>query len=62
MPQKRTRSSQFSAKWQLPLKASCLIYVGSGFERKGLDAAIRAIAPTDRYLLVGRNRWLSIAL
>lgn len=40
------------AKWQLPLQATCLIYVGSGFERKGLAAAIRAIAPTDRYLLV----------
>ncbi|PLL01559.1 glycosyl transferase family 1, partial [Klebsiella pneumoniae] len=34
------------AKWQLPLQATCLIYVGSGFERKGLAAAIRAIAPT----------------
>ncbi len=40
------------ANWQLPLQATCLIYVGSGFERKGLAAAIRAIAPTDRYLLV----------
>ncbi|MBN0415962.1 glycosyltransferase family 4 protein, partial [Pseudomonas aeruginosa] len=40
------------AKWHLPLQATCLIYVGSGFERKGLAAAIRAIAPTDRYLLV----------
>ncbi|MDU2776225.1 MAG: glycosyltransferase family 4 protein, partial [Klebsiella grimontii] len=40
------------AKWNLPIQATCLIYVGSGFERKGLDAAIRAIAPTNRYLLV----------
>ena len=40
------------AKWNLPRQATCLIYVGSGFERKGLDAAIRAIAPTNRYLLV----------
>ncbi len=39
-------------QWNLPLQATCLIYVGSGFERKGLNAAIRAIAPTDRYLLV----------
>jgi hypothetical protein len=23
------------AKWNLPLQATCLIYVGSGFERKG---------------------------
>lgn len=39
-------------KWQLPEKASCLIFVGSGFERKGLSAAIQAVAPTDRHLLV----------
>jgi len=36
----------------LPLNACVLIYVGSGFERKGLAAAIKAIAGTDRYLVV----------
>ncbi|MBV8044725.1 glycosyltransferase family 4 protein, partial [Pluralibacter sp.] len=54
------------AKWDLPLQATCLIYVGSGFERKGLDAAIRAIAPSDRYLLVvgkdkDQNRYQQLA-
>ncbi|MGQ3905185.1 glycosyltransferase family 4 protein [Mixta calida] len=39
-------------KWQLPLTATCLIYVGSGFERKGLENAIRAIAASDRHLIV----------
>lgn len=39
-------------QYQLPVEATCLIYVGSGFERKGLEAAIKAIAPTDRHLLV----------
>lgn len=39
-------------QWRIPEKASCLIFVGSGFERKGLSAAIQAIAPTDRHLLV----------
>lgn len=39
-------------KISLPEQASALIYVGSGFERKGLAAAIRAIAGTGRYLLV----------
>lgn len=39
-------------KMALPLDASVMIYVGSGFERKGLEAAIRAVATTDRYLLV----------
>ncbi len=36
----------------LPADACTLIYVGSGFERKGLKQAITAIASTDRYLIV----------
>lgn len=39
-------------QFDLPASATVLCFVGSGFERKGLAAAIRAIAPTDRYLLV----------
>ena len=39
-------------QYRVPIDATCLIYVGSGFERKGLDAAIKAIANTDRHLLV----------
>lgn len=39
-------------KWHLPAHVSCLIFVGSGFERKGLTAAIQAIAPTNRHLMV----------
>lgn len=36
----------------IPAHATVMCFVGSGFERKGLAAAIRAIAKTDRYLLV----------
>ncbi|VFP79621.1 glycosyltransferase family 4 protein [Candidatus Erwinia haradaeae] len=36
----------------LPLDVHLLIYVGSGFERKGLAAAIHAIANTNSYLVV----------
>ncbi|MBD2809904.1 glycosyltransferase family 4 protein [Xenorhabdus sp. Vera] len=43
---------QLRQQYQIPLTARCLIYVGSGFERKGLSAAIQAIAKTDSYLLV----------
>ncbi|MDR3432841.1 MAG: glycosyltransferase family 4 protein [Rouxiella aceris] len=39
-------------QYSIPVAASCLIYVGSGFERKGLAAAIKAVANTDRHLLV----------
>nr|BAG69727.1 glycosyltransferase family 1 [uncultured bacterium] len=39
-------------QYGIPAEAVTLCFVGSGFERKGLAAAIRAIAPTDRYLLV----------
>lgn len=47
--QQRTKLRQ---QLSLPVDASLLIYVGSGFERKGLAAAIRALAGTDRYLVV----------
>lgn len=36
----------------IPQNAVALVFVGSGFERKGLASAIRAIAITDRYLVV----------
>ena len=36
----------------IPQNAVTLVFVGSGFERKGLASAIRAIANTDRYLVV----------
>lgn len=36
----------------LPDAATVLIYVGSGFERKGLKAAIQALAASDRYLKI----------
>lgn len=39
-------------KLAIPATAHCLIFVGSGFERKGLAAAIEALAGTDSYLLV----------
>jgi len=39
-------------KWQIPLNATCFVFVGSGFERKGLAQAIQAIASTDRHLIV----------
>ncbi|WP_414147859.1 glycosyltransferase family 4 protein [Erwinia sp. BNK-24-b] len=36
----------------LPADAKVFIYVGSGFERKGLKASITALAATDAHLLV----------
>ncbi|QXG54695.1 glycosyltransferase family 4 protein [Pantoea jilinensis] len=43
----------------LPDAATVLIYVGSGFERKGLKAAIQALAASDRYLIVvGQDKQL----
>lgn len=43
--------------FNLPLTAHCLIFIGSGFERKGLKAAISAVAATDSHLLVvGRDK------
>ncbi|TNV19177.1 glycosyltransferase family 4 protein [Buttiauxella sp. B2] len=36
----------------IPQNAVALVFVGSGFERKGLASAIKAIANSDRYLIV----------
>lgn len=47
-------AQRFALREQLgiPANAVALCFVGSGFERKGLAAAINAIAGTDRYLIV----------
>ncbi|UVK79307.1 MAG: lipopolysaccharide glucosyltransferase I [Sodalis sp. Ffu] len=43
----------------IPQQACALIYIGSGFERKGLRQAISAVAATDRYLIVmGHDKYL----
>ncbi|WP_434526267.1 glycosyltransferase family 4 protein [Photorhabdus asymbiotica] len=57
---------QLRKKNHIPLNTKCLIYVGSGFERKGLAAAIKAIARTGDYLLVigkdkEQKKYLSLA-
>lgn len=52
VPVSEVERSKLRARLGLPLNATILIYVGSGFERKGLTAAIRAVAGTNRYLVV----------
>lgn len=48
----RHRAAQRAA-WQIPDSAPLLLYVGSGFARKGVELALRAIVPhTEAYLLV----------
>lgn len=44
----------------IPQKACVLIFVGSGFARKGLRQTLEAVAATDRYLVViGRDKYQS---
>ncbi|MBL1167165.1 glycosyltransferase, partial [Escherichia coli] len=52
LPANAEQRQQLRQQSQIPQQAPCLIFVGSGFERKGLAAAIRAVAATDSYLLV----------
>lgn len=52
MPADEQQVQQLRTHWQIPAQASCLIFAGSGFERKGLVAAIQALAATDKHLLV----------
>ncbi|VFP86737.1 Glycosyl transferase group 1 family protein [Candidatus Erwinia haradaeae] len=56
-PASEFRRLKIRKLFSLPLTAPLLIYVGSGFERKGLKAAIYAIAKTHYYLIVvGRDK------
>ncbi|AOM41749.1 glycosyltransferase family 4 protein [Xenorhabdus hominickii] len=44
-------------QYEVPPTVKCLIYVGSGFERKGLSAAIKTVARTgDHLLVVGKDK------
>ncbi|AHG20181.1 glycosyl transferase family 1 [Chania multitudinisentens RB-25] len=52
LPASEQQRQQLRAQYQIPLPAHCLIFVGSDFACKGLAMAIRAIAPTESYLLV----------
>ncbi|WP_127959418.1 glycosyltransferase family 4 protein [Serratia microhaemolytica] len=52
LPASEQQRQQLRTQYQIPLQARCLVFVGSGFERKGLAAAIRAVAATGSYLLV----------
>ncbi|GKX64247.1 glycosyl transferase family 1 [Pragia fontium] len=52
MPGNEQIRQQIRAQLNIAHDVSCLIYVGSGFERKGLAAAIKALAPTSRHLMV----------
>ncbi|MRT05211.1 glycosyltransferase family 4 protein [Ewingella americana] len=52
LPATEALRHQLRQQFNIPQQAHCLIFVGSGFERKGLEAAIRAVAPTDSILLV----------
>lgn len=59
--QPASEESRAAVRQQLhiPREATALIYVGSGFERKGLKAAIQAVARSDRYLIVvGQDKQL----
>jgi len=59
--QPATEATRHATRQQLSLpdSATVLIYVGSGFERKGLKAAIEALAGSNRYLIVvGQDKQL----
>lgn len=52
MPAQDEQKLALRQQFGISADAVVLCFVGSGFERKGLAAAIKAIAGTDRYLLV----------
>ncbi|WP_342754492.1 glycosyltransferase family 4 protein [Pantoea sp. MBD-2R] len=57
---------QSRAQLNLPAETKVFIYIGSGFERKGLHASITALAATDAHLIVvgqdkQQSRYVSLA-
>ncbi len=52
LPAAESLRHQLRQQFDIPPSAHCMIFVGSGFERKGLEAAIRATALTESMLLV----------
>ncbi|NIG62285.1 MAG: glycosyltransferase family 4 protein [Serratia symbiotica] len=57
MPADARQRQLLRDQYRIPQQAHCLIFVGSGFERKGLATAIRALAATDSHLLiVGKDK------
>lgn len=66
LPATEALRHQLRQQMNIPQSAHCLIFVGSGFERKGLEAAIRATALTGSILLVvgqdkDEKRYLGLA-
>ncbi|VFP87573.1 glycosyltransferase family 4 protein [Candidatus Erwinia haradaeae] len=52
IPANEQQQASIRRKLHLPCQAYILIYVGSGYERKGLKTTIHAVAMTNYYLIV----------
>ncbi len=66
LPATNQQRQQSRERLNLPASARVLIYVGSGFERKGLKASLEALAGTEAHLLVvgqdkQQSRYASLA-
>ncbi|AEW44286.1 UDP-glucose:(heptosyl)LPS alpha-1,3-glucosyltransferase [Serratia symbiotica str. 'Cinara cedri'] len=52
MPANTKQRQRLRDQYSIPQHVHCMIFVGSGFERKGLAAAISAVSVTDSHLIV----------
>lgn len=48
--------SEVRQKLQIPAEALVYVFVGSGFKRKGLEVAIRALPPEAHLIVVGKDK------
>ncbi len=56
---KATHRQRLRERWNIPVQAPLFLFVGSGFQRKGLDGLLRAFArlpDTARLMVVGKDR------
>lgn len=52
------RRERMRGQWNVPVAAFCFLFLGSGFERKGLSACLHALAdlPTAWLMVVGHDK------
>ena len=56
---KKSSRTNIRQQYKIPEDATLMVFVGSGFERKGVASAIKAIAGTDSHLMVvGQDKQL----
>lgn len=55
-PSHQIRREEIRKTWGIPLEAPLFLFVGSGFERKGVAAILESLPPTAWLMVIGKDR------